>query len=362
MRKFSYVLLSLLLLFATVQHARAQFADQMVWGGTSGGSANSQTLAVSNLGGSVPVGVKFAGIAGFTNSGPTQLNIGSTSLINVYKLTSSGPAALSGGEIRAGNVFVVLYDGTQYQLLTGVDTSGTGTLLLGSPVNAAAALTTAGTTVTFTTDQIAVGTALSGQSYRLSSFSQALNISTTGIGGMDTGSAPTNGFVSIYAAYNPSTSSVGIFATNAATSTSEVYAGANAPSGYTATGLIATLPTNGSSQLKPFLLRNRTVMQLSVTVLSGGTASSFTSVSLSSAVPANAKMAGGTIITPSDHGVNIASDSGGLFGFQTYGTTTTTSGIQMQWGMPLNNTTPQTLYYRVGGTGGATIGVTTYSF
>jgi hypothetical protein len=54
--------------------------------------------------------LRFSGIAAVTNSGATTANCGSIGALGVYKDTSSGPAALSGGEIAVGNYFVLAYD------------------------------------------------------------------------------------------------------------------------------------------------------------------------------------------------------------------------------------------------------------
>jgi hypothetical protein len=88
-------------------------------GTTSAGSANAQTLSAttpSNFSLTRNYAVVFT--AGFTNTGPTQFNINATGLTNVFRMTPSGPQALTGGEIVAGNLVVAFYDGTQFELLS----------------------------------------------------------------------------------------------------------------------------------------------------------------------------------------------------------------------------------------------------
>ena len=85
---------------------------------TAGGSANAQTIAAT----SPTFGLNSGDIVQFvpvgTNTAATTLDVAGTGLIDVYRLTSSGLAPLVGGEIVSGSTARVLYNGTQYQLLT----------------------------------------------------------------------------------------------------------------------------------------------------------------------------------------------------------------------------------------------------
>ena len=119
--------------------------------------------------------------------------------------------------------------------------------LIGSMRNGAMALSSAGAIATFTADQIVVGTSLTGSAYQLDSFSKTVNLATTGAGGMDTGSAPTSGFIALYAIYNVSTATAALLAVNSTSSVAaEIYAGTHMPSGYTASALISVWRTNSS--------------------------------------------------------------------------------------------------------------------
>ena len=86
-------------------------------GGTSGGSANAQTVASPIPSGfTLVTGKSVTFLAGFTNSGPTTLNVAGTGATNVFKQGISGPVALSAGEITTGNLITATFDGTQYQI------------------------------------------------------------------------------------------------------------------------------------------------------------------------------------------------------------------------------------------------------
>jgi hypothetical protein len=146
---------------------------------------------------------------------------------------------------------------------------------------------------TFTADEIIVETALGGTTYKLASFNKTINISTTGAGGMDNGSPPANGFVAIYAIYNPTTTASALLAIDASSANMpQVYSGAYMPSGYTASALISVVATV-SSQFKLFGQIDRQVWFSNVQVLTIGANQSITTLGISAAVPYNAKKVSG---------------------------------------------------------------------
>jgi len=161
--------------------------------------------------------------------------------------------------------------------------------VVGGMRNAKMSVTAASASATFTADEIIVETALGGTAYRLSSYSQTINLATTGAGGMDTGSAPVSGFVALYAiAKTDGTKS--ILACSTATSNGTIYAGANMPSGYVASALIGTWPTNASSQFVVGFQRDRQFWwgAKQNVLATASAATTFTSVSVSAVVPPNA--------------------------------------------------------------------------
>lgn len=87
-------------------------------GGTTTGSANAQVLTpVSPSGFTFVAGNLVAFTAGFTNTGATTLTINGTGVKNLFVDTPSGPVALSGGEVIAGNSHLAYSDGTRYILI-----------------------------------------------------------------------------------------------------------------------------------------------------------------------------------------------------------------------------------------------------
>nr|WP_249415431.1 phage tail protein [Citrobacter freundii] len=137
--------------------------------------------------------------------------------------------------------------------------------VVGSARNLKMTVTSASASATLSADEIITAQALGGIQYRIGQLAKNIDLSTTGVGGMDTGSAPANGFVAIYAIYNPVTGESALLAVNAtSTLAPQIYSGANMPAGYTASALLTVVPTNSSRLFKVFAVRDRSVsIQLS---------------------------------------------------------------------------------------------------
>lgn len=241
------------------------------------------------------------------------------------------------------------------QLINDSAPSGGASAPVGSTRNAKMSVTSASSTATFTADEVIVETALGGTAYRLGSYSQSINLATTGAGGMDTGSAPTSGFVSLYAIAKAD-GTKNILACNASTSGGSIYSGSNMPAGYVASALIGVWPTNGSGQFVAAYQVNRSIEFVPVQVLSlnSGGATSFTPVGLSSCVPPNAKTWSGTLggaTTNSPSGC-VAADPNGV-GMRTHMTASGTSSPLNGFDYGASNIanvpliTAQTTYYKV---------------
>jgi hypothetical protein len=84
---------------------------------TSTGSANAQVITTPT-----PIGfslVQNKGVlfnAGFTNTGPLFLTVAGTGSVQVFQHGPLGIVPLAGGEIVVGQLTLIVYDGTQYQL------------------------------------------------------------------------------------------------------------------------------------------------------------------------------------------------------------------------------------------------------
>ena len=259
--------------------------------------------------------------------------------------------------------------------LSGKDVAGLLTYLqlresfsgvVGQSRNARMSIAAASSTATFTADELIVETS-TGQQYRLSAFNKTINLGTTGAGGMDTGTVPTAGFIALYAILNPTNGATALLAVNATTTTApEICGGANLPAGYTASALVSVWRV-ASSQFTVGEMMGRqinTPEQPLVTVTN--TVSTLTELSVSSAIPKNAKtMEGWGLINstaPATNNSFAVSSKSYPLGLRTQGNNN--SGISSVFSN-LMIAEPQKIYYQIwfGGTPTAsTIYSTGYSF
>lgn len=148
--------------------------DTFTWGATSAGTANAQTIGPTPAISAYAAGQRFRFIAGNSNSGATTLAVSGLAAKNIYKLSASGPVALTGNEIIATNIIEVQYDGTQFQLISNIPASGTA---------ASANTGTSGHTVPFLdgANTWSGNQTLSGVSFSLSGNISATAWTTSGI-------------------------------------------------------------------------------------------------------------------------------------------------------------------------------------
>lgn len=97
--------------------------------GASTGTANAQVIAAPTpVGFTKTTGRRITFLAGFTNTGPTTLNVNSTGVAALLKPSPAGPIALTGGEVVFANYIEADFDGTQFVLYTNAATQGYGPL------------------------------------------------------------------------------------------------------------------------------------------------------------------------------------------------------------------------------------------
>lgn len=102
------------------------------FGGTSGGTANAQTLSASQF--SYGDGQIISFVAGLSNSGAMTISVGGGAPIAVLKNGPAGPIALVSGDVVAGNSYFIQYSAqlSAFQLLLSVAPSTpTGPFLRG---------------------------------------------------------------------------------------------------------------------------------------------------------------------------------------------------------------------------------------
>jgi len=122
------------LLALTTPITPAQGGSTVFLGGTSTGAANAQVISSTtpSTGFSFTQNYTVIFKAGFTNSAATTLTVSGTAK-NLFKQTPTGPTALTGNEIQAGQIVFAFYDGTQWQMLPPLSVSaGFGLTATGS--------------------------------------------------------------------------------------------------------------------------------------------------------------------------------------------------------------------------------------
>lgn len=234
--------------------------------------------------------------------------------------------------------------------------------VVGASRNASMNIATAGVAGTFTADELIVETALGGARFCLANVSDTFNLTTD----MDTGSPPASGYVALYKLFNPTTgASVRRIVNATAITAPEIYAGATPPAGFTASALVAVLPTNASGQfIGGTILVGRWVNRPALSALySNVVQNSFTPLSIAS-VPRNARRAKilwGTTCTAvgTTQTLDLAADVNGS-GQQSCASTTSVSGNGTNASGIVEIITPQTLIYRALNT--PNNGTPTYSF
>lgn len=225
--------------------------------------------------------------------------------------------------------------------------------VVGQARNLVMNVSTASATATLTADEVIAETALGGLRYCIPNVNLSINLATTGIGGMDTGSAPTSGYVGIYLGYNPTTGVAGLFAQNATSArVGDVYGGANRPAGYTATTLVSVWPTDSTGKLKVGTQFDRKVSFPTIVILSSSAIVTNSVLALSLAAPINARRVSGNLsasaASSSTQNVNlrIAADTNNTGGKEILYAVTSSSGFGQ--GSPFEDLpviTTQTAYY-----------------
>ena len=101
---------------SAVDAAASAASVKYIWGGTSGGSANVQTLTPSPALASYSTGVRVAYVAGVSNTGAATMN---SSGLGAKDLKRSDGTALQLGDVINGSLYTLVYDGTNLRLTEG---------------------------------------------------------------------------------------------------------------------------------------------------------------------------------------------------------------------------------------------------
>ncbi|USE78824.1 hypothetical protein NDR89_19490 [Cupriavidus gilardii] len=227
-----------------------------------------------------------------------QSGVAKSDQLNKAWRQSSIMAAVIAGFIADITGQDVIDDGTTATILANLKSavSAQSVGVVGAVRNARMVVSSTSSSATYQADEVIVQTALSGQTYRLTNVNKTIDISTTGAGGMDVGTAPASSWIAVYLIYNPVTRDAALLgrALGSGVVAPEIYGGSNMPAGYTASALISLFSTTSSAQIFPFTQRDRRVNRQAVGVFNSSTNdATWQPVNLVGAVPPNAKSASG---------------------------------------------------------------------
>lgn len=176
------------------------------WQATDSGTANTCVVAVT------PAPVAQADLTGklivfkaaALNTGASTLNVNS---LGALAITKAYNTALAGGDIKAGQVVAVVYDGTQYQMVSAVGNTPPDHPLIAATSRYKMVATAAATSAAISFDQVVVAD-VNGNTKRLgtpnSTTSLTLNFSagTSGANYNDV-NITTTGWYYVWVIYNP---------------------------------------------------------------------------------------------------------------------------------------------------------------
>lgn len=180
----------------------------------------------------------------------------------------------------------------------------------------------------------------SGRAYLASAVNLTVDIAASGANGLDTGTEANSTWYYAWVIYNGTTVSGLLSASSTAPTL---------PSGYTYSALLGAIYNDSSGNFLAMIQLGNAADILPIAVVSGGTATSYTSVSLSAAVPTTAKRARGRIRMSSTSAtarrVDVAADANETAVCSAGSAAATSAPIYAQWNLPMK--TAQTLFYRV---------------
>lgn len=319
----------------------------------------------------------FTATAVAANPSSVTLQVGALAALPVYKDTAVGVIPLSGGEIVAKALLTFVYDSSLnsgaggFHMFTQVQTTTAATVAVANGINGSAA--GGSKLASWTVNEAIAESSLTGTAAKGALLSVSFNGGVTGAGGMDTGSTPVLGSLSVYLIYDSLTNNWTTLGYASGSSVpSPVYPGSNLPSGYGYSVLLWTGLTDGSGNIVQFTQKNRNVWTAPALVVNTSTGvTSFTAVSVAAAVPYGTTALWGTMgmynASAVSAGVSVASDTSGDYAQSWIGATTAISingfsGSAPYGPIPL--TTPQQIAWKT--TAPATytylINVSGYSF
>ena len=203
------------------------------------GSANAYVVAQAVTPDSLVAGVTALFTSSHANTGSSTLNLDG---FGVQNITHRDGTPLIGGEIVAGSVNLVVYDGTNFQLLSSGGASGAA-VVRGAASGLKLSAAGGGATVTIAANSATL-TDTYNNGYLASAVSTTPSLSTAGAGGLDSGTATSNTWYAVYL-INDGGTIKGLFSLSATAPTM--------PSGDTYRARVGWVRTDGSGNIRAFV-------------------------------------------------------------------------------------------------------------
>jgi hypothetical protein len=357
----------------SVMAASARFLKDSNGSITSGGSANAYTLTINGTHTAYATGQIYSFIANFTNTSSATLTVtngDSTSLgskaIRVF--LSSGESAVLPDMIKSGGHYLFQYDAAA--------NSAAGAFILLNPSSGTVfarksdGLTphenlvntwASNSTLTVTADGLVLFDA-SGNAKRYASVSVTVDITVSGANGLDTGAEAGTSYYHIWGIGKPDGTFAAVLSTNS---------NPTLPSGYTYYGMIGAVFNDGSSNFYKFKQLGNIVSILNNEVLTNGTSSVYSALSINPAVPPTARRArvfGGVNVssgtsTPNMYIVSTISGGAAVYAEEYWQQEVANSTAKRFEVRLIDLTTARTLNYKVIGTSAqGTVQITGFEF
>lgn len=206
----------------------------IVFPGTDGGTANAHVVASTGFAATTNNIVSF--VATSTNTSIATADVNGTGVKNIFISSPSGPVALSGGEITTGNMILLSYDGTQYQIIGNTHSSGSG-LAMSSGLKLKNNVSLPNSRIDVSANSVNMLSA-SGMTLAKFSIANTIDALVNGTNGLDTGSLSPNTFYYVWEISN-GTSTAGLLSLSSTSPTM--------PSGYGYKARLGAERTDGSS-------------------------------------------------------------------------------------------------------------------
>lgn len=311
------------------------------------GAADAYVVTLSPALDEYITGMPITFKAANANTGASTIDVNELGAKTIKK---NGSEDLAVGDILAGQIVTIVYDGTNFQLMAAprvlaLRDAARGLVVKNNTSNP-------NYQVDISADEIILQDA-AGNPMRVLNLSMTADITVSGAGGLDTGSEAVSTWYHLWVIAKADGTKSVIFSTSATAPTM--------PTGYTYKAYLGAVYNNDSGNFIKFHQTGNRVIIAQTTALSGGTAVNWTEISLVTIVPSTAKEIAGILSTTGtatrNPAMQVAPNTGDTYGWGRRVLACTVANIQITGNFEMKLITPQTMYYSYdtelsGGSGG----------